>query len=325
MKKINCLILFMCILKLLLSITSIKLNACYIVGCIGNIPCKKLIIQGLIKSEENRLYYPPYNLSSSYVSNHINEFFLKKNYTIFDSSGFGYICSKNSDLINIKSLGKLNKLIEKMHTKKFKTFIGMGHRREALYGKSSNENIHPHLDCNNTISIVHHGGIDNYRTLKKKLKNNHIFNSETDTEIIVHCIEELFIEKKELKQTLMELVKHLSGNYVILGMIKPNTMFVLKNKYLPIYITLSKDYKYISTHINAIPNILDTIIALPSESFCLITKDLLKIFNFYGEEIKYQNLIINISKPPFCNLLIKPYFKLIQQAFLSKIPKHMIF
>src|SRR5947209_5632250 len=69
--------------------------------------------------------------------------------------------------------------------------LAIGHTRWATHGGVTQENAHPHLDCEGKIAVVHNGIVENFETLKKKLqKNGHRFLSTTDTEVIPHLIEE---------------------------------------------------------------------------------------------------------------------------------------
>lgn len=75
--------------------------------------------------------------------------------------------------------------------------MGIGHTRWATHGKPDDINAHPHLSGNGRLAIIHNGIIENYSTLKKALtERGHTFISETDTEVLVHLIEEY--QKKEI-------------------------------------------------------------------------------------------------------------------------------
>jgi len=95
--------------------------------------------------------------------------------------------------------------------------IGIGHTRWATHGIPNDVNAHPHMDCNNRIAIVHNGIIENYAELKKELTaKGHVFRSETDTEVVVHLIEEEFGKTADLLSAVKSTLPRLTGSYAIL-------------------------------------------------------------------------------------------------------------
>ncbi len=94
---------------------------------------------------------------------------------------------------------------------------GIGHTRWATHGIPNDVNAHPHTDCNNQIAIVHNGIIENYAELKKELAaKGHIFRSETDTEVVVHLIEEQYAKTPDLLSAVRGALPHLVGSYALL-------------------------------------------------------------------------------------------------------------
>jgi len=95
--------------------------------------------------------------------------------------------------------------------------IGIGHTRWATHGVPNDVNAHPHMDCNNQIAIVHNGIIENYAELKKELAaKGHIFRSETDTEVVVHLIEDLYAKTPDLLSAVRGVLPRLKGSYALL-------------------------------------------------------------------------------------------------------------
>jgi len=96
--------------------------------------------------------------------------------------------------------------------------VGIGHTRWATHGAPLQINAHPHLDCSGQIAVVHNGIIENFTELKAELENRgHIFKSKTDTEVIVHLIEENLKVNPHmsLAEAVLETVRRLDGSYAI--------------------------------------------------------------------------------------------------------------
>jgi len=94
---------------------------------------------------------------------------------------------------------------------------GIGHTRWATHGVPSDTNAHPHMDCSNRIAVVHNGIIENYAELKRQLiSRGHVFRSETDTEVVVHLIEEEYESEKDLLSAVQNVTQKLMGSYALL-------------------------------------------------------------------------------------------------------------
>lgn len=95
--------------------------------------------------------------------------------------------------------------------------IGIGHTRWATHGIPNDINAHPHTDCAGKIAVVHNGIIENYASIKHDLQSRgHTFRSETDTEVIVHLVEEEYANKPDLLIAVQAVVPRLVGSYAIL-------------------------------------------------------------------------------------------------------------
>ena len=177
---------------------------CGIVGYIGNRKAIPVIIDGLKRLE----------------------------YRGYDSAGI-IVLNENQHRI-FKNKGRVTDL-EKMVDSDFDGRIGIGHSRWATHGKPSYKNSHPHWSCDKKIFVVHNGIIENYKILKSKLeKKGHKFNSDTDTEVFAHLIEDILSSQKgkiTFEEAVRLALKIIQGSYafVIINLDEPDKLIVARN------------------------------------------------------------------------------------------------
>lgn len=166
---------------------------------------------------------------------------------------FGYIGKKNASEIVLEGLKmleyrgydswgiavkdgkqiKVDKHVGKIGTAKVnlpKSNLGIGHTRWATHGGVTVENAHPHLDCTKTLALMHNGIVENFQDLKDELiKKGHNFKSETDTEVIVHLIEEN-LKKEGFATAVRDAFRKLKGlNAVIVAYALSSEIIAAKN------------------------------------------------------------------------------------------------
>ncbi|MBL6871164.1 MAG: glutamine--fructose-6-phosphate transaminase (isomerizing) [Flavobacteriales bacterium] len=131
-------------------------------------------------------------------------------YRGYDSSGVAIVKEKSVKVF--KKKGKVQDLIDFTEDKDVNGNLAIGHTRWATHGLPNNINAHPHQSGDKKISLVHNGIIENYSILKEELElRGHKFESETDTEVLVHLIEEIY---KNSKHNLFDAIR-LALNEVI--------------------------------------------------------------------------------------------------------------
>ena len=136
-------------------------------------------------------------------------------YRGYDSSG---VAIHNTKSVNIyKQKGKVQDLIDYADEKDTEGNLAIGHTRWATHGLPNNINAHPHQSGDYKISLVHNGIIENYSILKKELEQRgHRFKSETDTEVLVHLIEEIHKNNKyDLFDAVRLALNEVIGAYAI--------------------------------------------------------------------------------------------------------------
>ena len=133
-------------------------------------------------------------------------------YRGYDSAGVAVI--NQSALHTVKEVGKLRVLASLLEENSPAGTTGIGHTRWATHGEPSQTNAHPHHDCTHSFMLVHNGIIENYRELREELlRKGHEFVSETDTEVVVHLIEENY--SNDLLQAMLETMRKLKGAYAL--------------------------------------------------------------------------------------------------------------
>ncbi len=115
----------------------------------------------------------------------------KLEYRGYDSAGVAFF-NKNENVRLIKTVGKLDNLQKAIAGHKSRpATAAIAHTRWATHGGPTEDNAHPHFDCQKEIFLVHNGIIENHQDLKTELvKKGHRFRSQTDTEVAAHLIEE---------------------------------------------------------------------------------------------------------------------------------------
>ena len=151
-------------------------------------------------------------------------------YRGYDSAGVALL---DSDLNLYKKAGKVSKLEEFAHNKNLNSTVGIGHTRLATHGAPNYVNAHPHKSGNCRLAIIHNVIIENYYSLKKELiKRGHTFESDTDTEVLIHLIEDIIDkENVSLEEAVRYSLNEVIGAYaiVIIDKDNPNKLIAARN------------------------------------------------------------------------------------------------
>ncbi|MBC7321418.1 glutamine--fructose-6-phosphate transaminase (isomerizing) [bacterium] len=212
-------------------------------------------------------------------------------YRGYDSAGVAVI--KDSSLVVEKSVGKLSKLESIVMPKDYSSTIGVGHTRWATHGKPSDINAHPHTDCKGEIALVHNGIIENYLELKEELiSRGHKFLSETDTEVIVHLVEEYY--KGDLLDAVKSAVKRLEGSYAIAVVSsKEPERIVVARKDSPLILGIGEGEYFVASDIPAVLNYTRNIWILENGELGEITLSGCKVYDLEGNEKKKETMVVS--------------------------------
>jgi glutamine---fructose-6-phosphate transaminase (isomerizing) len=205
---------------------------CGIVGYVGDRPCRDLLIAGLEKLE----------------------------YRGYDSAGVSVI--SNGEIDSVRAVGNLANLRAAVdeHSENGggavavaapPATIGLGHTRWATHGRVTEENAHPHGDCEDKIQIVLNGIVENHAELRRDLRSEgHTFSSETDAEIVSHLIERHYAG--DLTEAVRTAFARLRGHYAFVAMhLDHQDTLVAARKECPLVIGIGEGENFVASAIPA--------------------------------------------------------------------------
>jgi glucosamine--fructose-6-phosphate aminotransferase (isomerizing) len=239
-------------------------------------------------------------------------------YRGYDSAGVALI-NPEGILSVYKKKGKVSELIASNKDKDLSGTIGIGHTRWATHGEPNDVNSHPHRSNSKDIVIIHNGIIENYASIKERLKKRgHTFESQTDTEVLAHLIEDIQkAEKIKLGHAVIAALKQVIGAYAIVVMDKndPDTLIAAK-KGSPMVIGIGNhDDFYIASDASPIVEYTKNVVYMEDEQVAIIRRGKeLKITNLKDKEITpyVQELTIEleaIEKGGYDHFMLKEIYE----------------
>ena len=209
-------------------------------------------------------------------------------YRGYDSAGVALIATdKNLNVLKCK--GKVSDLEKFASGKDISGNIGIGHTRWATHGEPNDVNAHPHYSQSGNIVLIHNGIIENYASIKENLvKRGHTFKSQTDTEVLVHLIEEIKDKDKiKLGHAVISALKQVVGAYAIVVLDKNNPdELVAAKKGSPLVIGVGDQEFFIASDASPIVEYTKNVVYLDDEQVAIIKRnDELKIRNLKDKDI----------------------------------------
>jgi len=199
-------------------------------------------------------------------------------YRGYDSAGLAVI--NDQKIYRKRELGKVNGLEALLETDPISGNIGIAHTRWATHGKPSIENAHPHI-CRNKVAVVHNGIIENHEQLRNiQIKNGYEFDSQTDTEVIVHEIYHALDSTDGLLNAVKQTVKNLDGAYAlgVMSIEDPDTLVACR-KGSPLVIGVGIGEYFIASDVAALLPVTQRFIFLEDGDIAKITLDELVIYD----------------------------------------------
>ena len=235
---------------------------CGIVGYIGHREAYPIVIKGLKRLE----------------------------YRGYDSAGITLL---NGSMNIYKKAGKVSDLENFAEGKDINGKVGMGHTRWATHGEPNDRNAHPHKSNNGKLSIIHNGIIENYATIKTELtKRGHVFHSDTDTEVLIHLIEEIQHKANVSLEEAVRLSLHeVIGAYAIVIISEDQQdELIVARKGSPMVIGIGDGEHFIASDATPIIEYTKNVVYLNDSEMAIVKKDSLVIKNI---ENIVQNPVIH--------------------------------
>ena len=230
---------------------------CGIVGYIGSKEAYPILIKGLQRLE----------------------------YRGYDSAGVAMLNPKG-ELAVYKKKGKVSELVAYCKLMDISGNIGIGHTRWATHGEPNDVNSHPHYSNDRHLVMIHNGIIENYASIKEGLKKRgHTFESQTDTEVLVHLIEDIRRNEPGMKlsHAVIAALKQVIGAYAIVVMDKndPDVLIAAK-KGSPMVIGIGNNGDfYIASDASPIVEYTKNVVYMEDEQVAILRR---------GQELKIRNL-----------------------------------
>jgi glucosamine--fructose-6-phosphate aminotransferase (isomerizing) len=214
-------------------------------------------------------------------------------YRGYDSAGIALI---DGDLKLYKCQGKVSDLENFVQDENTEGTIGIAHTRWATHGEPSDANAHPLYSQSKKLAMIHNGIIENYATIREELINRgYVFSSSTDTEVLIHLIEDIQIhEKVDLVEAVRIALNQVIGAYAIVIISKDNpNILIAAKKGSPLVIGVGVDEFFIASDATPIIEYTKNVVYLGEEEIAIIQR---------GEELKIKT-ILNIDKTPYIQKL----------------------
>ncbi len=208
-------------------------------------------------------------------------------YRGYDSAGIA-VLDDDRRLEVRRASGKLRNLEEAIRMAPVDGACGIGHTRWATHGRPTAENAHPHRDCHGDVAVVHNGIVENFLSLKQELlAGGHVFQTDTDTEVIAHLIEEHF--DGSLEEAVRQAVRRLSGLFAlaIVSRSDPDRIVAVRSG-PPVVIGLGAGEYFAASDVPAILSQTRDMFFLDDGEIAVLTTEGVRLTDFDGRPVKHQ-------------------------------------
>lgn len=233
---------------------------CGIVGYLGQKPVVPVLLEGLKRLE----------------------------YRGYDSAGI--VTLSNGSVNLIKQAGKISKLEALLADRPINGSVGIAHTRWATHGVPNAENAHPHTDCRNKIALIHNGIIENYGVIKTELiSKGHQFKTQTDTEALVHLIEEFYKSGVSFEEAVRAALTQVEGTYGIAAVCSDEPeVIVAARKGSPLVVGIGDGENFVASDVSAIINHTKQVSYLDDGEMVVVRRDGIEVKTISNQPVQKQ-------------------------------------
>ncbi len=275
---------------------------CGIIGYLGAKPAVPVLIDGLRRLE----------------------------YRGYDSAGIALV--RAGEIEVRRSAGKLDLLEEAIRAAPVDGEYGVGHTRWATHGRPTEENAHPHRDCSGRLVVVHNGIIENYLELKQRLQRaGHRFQTETDTEVIAHLVEQEFRPDGGaggLEGAVRRVLAELRGLFgmVLVHASDPGKVVAVRNG-PPLVVGVGEHEFLVASDVPAILSHTRDVVFLGDEEMAVVTRGGVAFTDFAGRAVSKatQRILwdpVMAEKAGYKHFMLKEIFeqpRALQETVLGRV------
>ncbi|MGQ9832862.1 MAG: glutamine--fructose-6-phosphate transaminase (isomerizing) [Candidatus Villigracilaceae bacterium] len=215
-------------------------------------------------------------------------------YRGYDSAGIAVL--QDGKIEVRRDAGKLSRLNELVTRWPLEGNVGIGHTRWATHGAPSARNAHPHLGSTGEVVVVHNGIVENFLELRDELSaEGVIFNSETDTEVIVHLVEHYLATGLDLTEAARRTFQHMRGANVVVLMSarEPDKIVAARlGNAGGVVIGFGENEMFAASDIPAILEHTRKVVFLESRQMAILTKEGMRLEGLDGEPLPFQPQIL---------------------------------
>lgn len=217
----------------------------------------------------------------------------KLEYRGYDSSGVAIL--SDGEISVRKAVGKLYNLEADLKSDPVDGAVGIAHTRWATHGKPTRSNAHPHIYGD--VAVVHNGIIENFRELRQELgANGHTFESETDTEVIPHLIQDFLDDGLEAEEAFEATLSRLEGSYALAAIVKSQEdQMMVARRGSPLVAGHGEDAMYVASDGLALAPMTNKLTYLDEGDWAVVTHEGLDVRDEDGNKVERPQVISNLS------------------------------